>query len=312
MTTADGQLLPDTDEDRARTTDGEETGETGETGEMRETVETASLVYVYAVARAGSPLEDAASTLGGLGTPPRLLRQGGLAALVADVPADRFNTEALKEQMEDLVRLEEIARGHHHTVEAAHRVASVLPLRMTTVYLDEDRVRAMLAERAERFSRALDLLEGNIELGVKVFADPQSAPPAPEPDEQLTTESPGRSYIQRRRAQRQNQRSVYRGAGAVVAHAAERATELARARVSHRPQQGQLATRQGENLSNDAYLVPADRAEAFARSVEQVAEGTPGVSVEVTGPWVPYSFTEWAERDTAQGQEDGTGPGHER
>ncbi|MFC8125627.1 GvpL/GvpF family gas vesicle protein [Streptomyces sp. NPDC057302] len=279
MTTTDGRLLPEAEHPSA-----------------------APLVYVYAVARAGSPLEEAAATLGGLGTPPRVLCQDGLAALVADVPADQFSTEALKEQMEDLVRLEAIARGHHHTVEAANRVTSVLPLRMTTVYLDEARVRAMLAERAHGFSRALDLLEGHVELGVKVFADPQSAPPAPEPDEQVTAESPGRSYIQKRRAQRQNQRSVYRGAGTVVARAAEQATELARARVSHRPQQGQLATRQGENLSNDAYLVPAAQAEAFARSVERVAEDTPGVSVEVTGPWVPYSFTEWAEHgDVEQG-----------
>ncbi|KIF01731.1 gas vesicle protein, partial [Streptomyces sp. RSD-27] len=38
------------------------------------------------------------------------------------------------------------------------------------------------------------------------------------------------------------------------------------------------------------YLVADAHAEAFLSAVAGAADGLPGVRVEVTGPWAPYSF----------------------
>jgi hypothetical protein len=76
----------------------------------------------------------------------------------------------------------------------------------------------------------------------------------------------------------------------VAAEVAGRAAALARDRVVHRPQQGELATSAGENIANEAYLVAADRVADFRTAVGAVADGVPGVRVELTGPWAPYSF----------------------
>ncbi|CAM5548337.1 GvpL/GvpF family gas vesicle protein [Streptomyces atroolivaceus] len=251
-----------------------------------------AMSYVYAVSRAGTPLGEALAGLPGLeGGPLRAVAAGELVALVSSVPSASYGTEGVKAQMEDLDRLEVLARTHHAVVEAAYEHATVLPMRLVTVYLDDERVRGMLDEREPEFSALLARLEGHVELGVKVYADPREAVTVssrgPDTD---TAASPGRAYLQKRRAQQQNHRQTYRAAGAVAAEVAARVAGLARAHVTHRPQQGDLAQAAGENIVNDAYLVHGSQADAFRAALTGLADDAPGVRVEVTGPWAPYSF----------------------
>ncbi|MFJ9413700.1 GvpL/GvpF family gas vesicle protein [Streptomyces sp. NPDC101227] len=253
------------------------------------------MTYVYAVGHADPPLAEAARRLPGLGDGAvRTVTEGTLMALVSSVPADAYSADGLQRRMENLAELEVIARTHHEVVEAAHGSATVLPMRLATVYLDDARVRAMLQERAAAFAELLSCLANHVEVGVKVFADRRAAatpaPDAPCAGPAAGAAGAGRAYLQRRRAQRHAQRDAYRAAEAVAAAVAVRAAEVARARVAHRPQQGELASGAGENIANDAYLVPAGRVLAFHQALADLPEDVPGVRVEITGPWAPYSF----------------------
>ena len=51
-------------------------------------------------------------------------------------------------------------------------------------------------------------------------------------------------------------------------------------------------------VANDAYLVEVGDAEAFARAVASMADAHPELSVELTGPWPPYSFAVIEEETT--------------
>lgn len=248
--------------------------------------------YVYAVSRAGTSLDVSPSGRAGLQRGQlRTVRTGELVALVSSVPYDSFSSQGLKAQMEDLKQLEVMARTHHSVVEAAYESTTVLPMRLATVYLDDERVAAMLGERAAEFENLLSRLEGHVELGVKVYADPRDAAAvsAPQPQAQ-TAASPGRAYLQQRRAQRRSHRDAYQAAGAVAAEVPARVADIVRARLAHRPQQGDLASGAGENIANDAYLVEAARVAEFRTALAGLADDVPGVRVEITGPWAPYSF----------------------
>ncbi|SEF13559.1 Gas vesicle synthesis protein GvpL/GvpF [Streptomyces sp. 2112.3] len=253
--------------------------------------------YVYAIGRVGTALEVSAPGLTGLRDGPlRTVTAGRLTALVSSVPADAFSTEGMKAQLEDLTQLERIARTHHAVVEAAWAGTMVLPMRLATVYLDDARVRAMLDERGAEFHALLARLEGHAEVGVKVYADARAAAAAkaPAPPDSMapaaSAVSPGRAYLQQRRAQQRTHRDAYRAAGAVAADVRVRVADMARDMVAHRPQQGELAAGAGENIANEAYLVPTDRIGEFHRALKGLADDVPGVRVEITGPWAPYSF----------------------
>ncbi|WP_405676016.1 GvpL/GvpF family gas vesicle protein [Streptomyces sp. NBC_01511] len=250
--------------------------------------------YVYAVTRGGAALDSALSGRAGLrGGSLRTVSAGDLVALVSSVPHDAFDTDGLRAQMEDIKQLEVLARTHHAVVEAAYESATVLPMRLATVYLDDTRVTEMLAEQAVELGDLLARLEGHVELGVKVYADPReaaTASAAATAGSEPTPVSPGRAYLQQRRTQQRNHRDAYRAAGTVAAEVPARVDGIVRARLAHRPQQGDLAAGAGENIANDAYLVEASRVTEFRAALAGLFDDVPGVRVEITGPWAPYSF----------------------
>lgn len=253
----------------------------------------ATVSYVYAIGRSGTPLDGAGPGLVGLGGEPvRTVSTQGLVALVSRVPADAFSSEGMKAQMENIERLEKLVRTHHAVIEAAYASTTVLPMRLATVYLDDARVGAMLRERGRDFGELLDRLDGHVELGVKVYADPREQEPTQGQDTHSDASpiSPGRAYLRRRQTQRRSHQEAFRAAGAVAAQVPDRVPGLALDRVVHRPQQGELATVEGENIANEAYLVPVDRVADFRTAVGALADDVPGVRIELTGPWAPYSF----------------------
>ncbi|MGW7414501.1 GvpL/GvpF family gas vesicle protein [Streptomyces sp. NPDC054863] len=273
----------------------------------------AELRYVYAVTR---PFEGVLPEEGGRGLdgePPRLLRHGGLVAVVSPVRAADFDEAPLKAHLEDLDWLAATARTHQAVVTALTAVTTPLPLRLATVCRDDDGVRRLLESGRERFVRALERLDGRVEWGVKVYVETAPRPPegAGTPEEAPAPAAPppsagepgaGRSYLQQRLAQRRSRETESRKADAFCRRLHAELSQSAEAALLHRLQDGRLSGRSEQNVLNAAYLVPRTTSEAF---VEQVQALTPSpqddgnVTVELTGPWAPYSFA-------GIGDEDGT------
>ncbi|QNS03261.1 GvpL/GvpF family gas vesicle protein [Streptomyces xanthii] len=253
----------------------------------------AHLRYVYAVCRPlGVPLR--AGLTGVAGAPPRELAHRGLVAVVGDVPERDFAQEPLRARLEDLDFLAATARAHEHVVTALARVTTPLPLRLVTVFRDDDAVRALLEEQADLFRARLDRLCGRVEWGVKVYLEPAPEEPEParDPDRAERTAAPtGRDYLRRRSAARTAHEETLRRAERVTQDLhADLAGRSAATRL-HRSQPPELAGTRDRNTLNAAYLVDRSRSAAFVKHIGTVADRLPGLRVELTGPWAGYSFT---------------------
>ncbi|MFF7214638.1 GvpL/GvpF family gas vesicle protein [Streptomyces sp. NPDC008238] len=245
--------------------------------------------YAYAVLRDGGVPAGAMEALTGVAAAPvRLVTSGPLAVAVSPVPAADFHEDALRRHLEDLDWLEAVARAHHTVIEALSAHTTVLPLRLATVYLDDERVRQVLRDDDAAFTDVLERLTGHLEWGVKVYVDAPAA--AAGPAGAADDLSPGRAYLRARHAQRHSRDEAYRAAEEAAARVVAIGRELAAGHARHRVQQGRLAAGAGENVLNDAFLVAHARAEAFRSRALAAGEGLPGVRVDVTGPWAPYSF----------------------
>jgi hypothetical protein len=240
-----------------------------------------ALVYLYAVTDADVP--EPAVDAGVDGAPVRRIVASGLAAVVSSVDPVRFSEESLRRSLEDLQWLEATARAHHAVVDAAARTGPVAPVRFATVYLDDDRVRSLLAERGSEFGAALDRVRGRVEWGVKGFAAPSAAPAEPEPEPGA---GPGASYLARRLAERNRAARGQEEALAVAEAVHRELAAVAAASRRYRAQDPRLTGRREEMVLNAAYLVTDD--EALRQVVEQHTGGP--VRLELTGPWAPYSF----------------------
>lgn len=268
--------------------------------------------YVYGVAAVTTELYDAVAGLRGVADAPvRVVQDRDLAAVVGSVPSADFEEAPLTAHLEELAWLESVARAHHEVVEAAAARTTVLPMRLATIYRDDERVRAMLAAGREAYLPRLAHLARHVEWGVKVYlAAPAADTPASAaaPDEAATSArelSPGRAYLRHRRQERHARDDACREALEVShqIHVTARARAVEHAR--HRVQRGALAEDGTENIANDAYLVAREKSDAFLRAVRHAAEGSEAVRVEITGPWAPYSF---AATEAADDSDPGAPP----
>ncbi|NIH83611.1 GvpL/GvpF family gas vesicle protein [Amycolatopsis granulosa] len=247
-------------------------------------------VWLYAVTREAG----GGGQRGVAGEPVRTVEASGLVAVVGDVPLDTFGEQALHRNLEDLDWLGAVARAHDAVIGAVARTGPVVPIRLATVYHDDDGVRGVLEERAEEFGRTLDRVAGRTEWGVKAFVD--VPPPVPRTEEAPSRRGAGAAYLARRRAERDTQAEAERLAVEQAGKVHFRLTGLATAARTHPPQSKELSGHGGQMVLNAAYLVDDDRSRSFAEAVAACDQDSPAVRVQLTGPWPPYSFADWEDR----------------
>jgi Gas vesicle synthesis protein GvpL/GvpF len=247
-------------------------------------------LYVYGVS--GRSPGDAVRWMRGVGDAPvREVTEGELTALVSTVSLGEFGEAALRRNLEDLGWLEATARAHHSVVDTAALSAATVPFGLATVYRTEDRLREVLRARQEEFRRALGRITGRTEWGVKGYAQSRRTEEGTETaEEPAAGDRPGTSYLLRRRVRQQTEEATREE---VMAFADRVDAELAGIAVAgrlHRPQDPHLSGHEGWMILNAAYLVDDERAEEFQAAVARLAALRSDVSLQLTGPWAPYSF----------------------
>ncbi|MBS9374620.1 GvpL/GvpF family gas vesicle protein [Rhodococcus sp. B50] len=248
-------------------------------------------VWMYAVTDGTLAGDETEAASGVAGEQVRTVHEGGLTAVVGTVPLDDFGEAALARNLEDLDWLEKVARAHDSVVADLARHVSVVPLRLATVCLDDARVRALLAEHREQFSSALTLVTGRTEWGVKAFADRKTLTAAvAESDAGKAGSGSGTAYLLRRRAQLAAQESVERDAAARADEIHDRLLRTSAAGRRGAPTDPALSGSHEWMLLNGTYLVDDDRADEFRSVVEELGSRFPGIRLEMSGPWPPYSF----------------------
>ncbi|WP_406410025.1 GvpL/GvpF family gas vesicle protein [Streptomyces halstedii] len=282
--------------------------------------------YVFAVCHGCDPAVLTGLTGQAAGAPVRLLRFGSLEAVVQDVPAEMFGEEALRERLANRAELEHCARAHHAVVAAAAGRAPTLPLPLATLYLSDERARAALCEDEGRFRSVMGRIAGRVEWGVKVYAAPglpertgpraaaptatapttttltAAAPPETASSARTNTRRPGHAYLDRARGARRA-REERQEAGLNAAASVDRALrDIAVAGRRLRSHDTGVTGAGRVQLLNAAYLVDEGREADLTRAVEQLrtSPGCARVELEVTGPWVPYSFVDGGDPDADQ------------
>ncbi|WP_062982483.1 GvpL/GvpF family gas vesicle protein [Nocardia anaemiae] len=250
-------------------------------------------VWLYAVTRAADAAADSGSMTGVAGEAVRMVVSDPLAAFVGSVPLAVFGEQPLRRNLEDLDWLAATARAHDAVVSALVRRGPTVPLRLATVFLDDERVCELLETRRADFIAALTLVTGRTEWGVKAYTDRAALTAAVAAAGSTRTGSEkgrGTAYLARRRAELSAQATVERDA---AQRAEQIHARLVRHSVAGRRQAATdpaLSGRRDWMVLNGTYLVDDDRADDFTATVRELGAELPGIRLEITGPWPPYSF----------------------
>jgi hypothetical protein len=225
-----------------------------------------------------------------------LLEGNELAAIVSSVPLEEFGEEQLRENLNDVVWLEEKARAHEAVLEAMLESTTVVPTRLCTIFRDEKQLREMMGREGASLVEALECLDGKSEWGAKAFADPgaldrAAAERAAEQSEGEAL-SPGAAYMDRRRKEaraREEAEEIADGwAQQIHEHLARGAAEA----LLNPLQRREVSGHEGDMLLNGVYLVENESVDRFRELAAELDADyrRRGVSVELTGPWPAYNF----------------------
>lgn len=257
------------------------------------------LLWAYCVV---SP--DVRAPQGVAGVDPRFpverIAAGSLAVLVSRVPRAEFGAGALRSNLNDLPWLERVARAHEAVLDNLLPETLLVPLRLCTLYEDEQSVRRMLGRERRALLAALESVAGRQEWGFKLLADPgqilRHAREASDEADSMAAELEGATeaggYMLRRRLER-HLREVADGVADELIVDVRGRLEASRIEfVTRPPQNRDLSQHEGEMLLNAACLVDdagLQRLHDVAAEIES-AHVAAGARVELTGPWPPYNF----------------------
>jgi hypothetical protein len=241
---------------------------------------------MYAISR-GISSADLSGALGIDDGPVEVVEHADLCAAVSTVDLEEYGEEGLRQNLERLDWLEEVARAHDAVVQAVAQTGPTAPLRLATICLDDDGVRRRLDEWHDALRDVLDRVEGRREWSVKVFAPPRAQSTPEDPDAKPLS---GADYLRRKKQATEERRS---GDEAALRVAETLYESLAARTVASRrlaPQDPRLTGHEGTMLLNVAYLVEAAEEADFTAAVEDLASSGSDLQVELRGPWPPYSF----------------------
>lgn len=248
-------------------------------------------VWLYAITSGRIDASLLAEITGVAGEPVRVVHSADLAAVVGSVDLDEFGEEPLRRHLENLDWLASTARAHERVVSAVLRCGPTIPLRLATLYLEDDPIRSLLDSGHERFCTALCFVAGRSEWGVKGYGDAHAlAQSPPEKENEPGHAGKGTAYLLRRRAELTAQQNVERRATAEADHIhaslRQRAVEGLRRPVTDPVLSGKRAWM----IFNGSYLVDDDQIDGFAALVAALDAERIGITLELTGPWPAYSF----------------------
>jgi hypothetical protein len=244
--------------------------------------------YVYCVVAAAR--RPAVTRTRGVAGTVRLIEQGRAGALkkwlvVSDVPLDRFGEAAINAKLSDLDWVSRAAVAHEAVVESFSNAAAVVPMKLFTIFTDDDRATANFRAQGEVVDAAIKRVRDRIELGVRVTLDgarTQARPPR--------RASTGAAYLAGKKSQRDRAVELARHAREVVTDLYDLLATVA-SDAMRRPA-SELPIKGGPLLLDAAFLVPRTGAARFRKVVERRAKELEpdGYRIALTGPWPPYSF----------------------
>jgi hypothetical protein len=218
----------------------------------------APVVYLYALVdgEPSGPLGEGRS-----GEPLRLVRCGAVSAVVGE-PGDPPRPDRGSLQAQDAV----VRR-------LAERFSALLPARFGEAFADEAALMDRIAGQGSGIAEALTLVQGCVQMTLRVFGDPE--PPVETADPGA---GPGTRYLEARRQERERARSLPE-----IEPLRETLRPLLRAERIERQEAGRL-------LGTAYHLVPRERTGAYLAVLEQAGGEIGGRKIAASGPWPPYAF----------------------
>ena len=231
------------------------------------------------------------------GRMPLLLhRFSDVTAVISNIALDQFRGPSGERNMKDIGWVGPRAFRHEAVVEEALRLSPVLPARFGTIFSSLESLEKLFQINHGKILRFLNQVADKEEWSVKGYIDSKKAKKklngqalAGE-SERLAALSPGARYFQAKRIRSKTDKQLNAWLKEVVKGIGEalntNASDFYKRKLLSRDVTGK------DMIMNWAYLILRDSVPDFCAQVDRMnaKHDHEGLSLELSGPWPPYSF----------------------
>jgi Gas vesicle synthesis protein GvpL/GvpF len=252
------------------------------------------LYYLYCIAGA-VPLLRTEAAAGDM----RLIEAGGVYAVVGRVSSEDFSEENLMKNLRNIKWLETRVIQHQKIIEETMAYSTVVPFKFATIFRTEERITELLEKHGASFRKAVELLEGGEEWGVKVYCDLwclkvslAEAEEIKKIEEEISVSTRGRIYFLRKRKDRLIEDMILEKISEYGQDSFDILRKESRDACINKPLSKQASGRNDAMVLNAAFLVDKTKLGGFIESIDCLKERyhSKGLYLECTGPWPPYNF----------------------
>jgi hypothetical protein len=221
-----------------------------------------------------------------------------LAAVWSPVPVEDFSGPEAEERLRDLTWIGPRVIRHQEVVAAVMRHSPVLPVRFGTIFASRANLEKVLQRHADTIAGFLEQFTDQEEWAVKGMLDRLGAREKlfglklAREAESLEALSPGKRYFEEQRlraaSNQELQQWLQKVCREVWTNLQDYAAEVQERRLLSRETTGS----DHDMVWNWALLIPKPAVDGFKARIQAVNAqyAHRGLSLEVTGPWPPYSF----------------------
>jgi len=218
-----------------------------------------------------------------------------VVAVISHVPVTTWSGPEAETNLADLAWVGPRAMLHEGVVERHVREGPVLPARFGTLFSSLDRLASAIESHYGRIDDFLRYVEDRQEWSVKGLWDRAEAEQrvlASDPRWAALPASSGARYLNERRIRNEVRKELRARVDCAVAEASEELSVLAVEAQTLRTLPPDKSEREKEMVFNWAFLLSHTALEAFRTRAGAfgAAFADIGLSIEVVGPWPPYSF----------------------
>jgi hypothetical protein len=246
--------------------------------------------YLYCIVKSTGQPSTARVPAGlpGAARPSALAVTRSVWLIAAAVPLATYGPEPLERHIADLDWVGRIALAHERVVEhfAGRAGATVIPMKLFTMFSNPDRAVADIRKRKDVISATMRRIAGAEEWGIRIMRGAAAVPTAIP-----TRAASGAAFLAVKKQLRDDARAASLAAAEAAAGAFEHLASIARdaRRRDDVPAAGALPP-----LLDAAFLVPASsRARFKSAAAREAARCTQaGAQMTLSGPWPAYNFVQ--------------------
>lgn len=223
----------------------------------------------------------------------------GITAVFSPVSLPEFVGDGAWSRLENPAWVLPRVCRHERVIEEVMERSPVLPVRFGSMFTSTQVLMDLLDRKGPEISGFLDLLSDKQEWSVKCFADMDKSrdwllgsDPEFAQKRKRAPSSPGARYLHERHLHLRADKKARQGWPAAAEQVRNELKDQAHKTCPLRLQPRSVSGRREEMILNCAFLLGRDSITNFQAHVESLnaARRGRGITVELSGPWPPYSF----------------------